>query len=88
VLNNIRAWAAQPERGVEGAWTRLWAVELSLLLPRHPAALRHERGSLLALTGQFEAGARQLTEYADLIEGIDPKVAAAVRVEAKAAAPA
>ena len=85
VLNNIRAWAAQPERGVEGAWTRLWAVELSLLLPRHPAALRHERGSLLALTGRFEAGARQLTEYADLIEGIDPKVSAAVRAEAKAA---
>lgn len=85
VLNNIRAWAAQPERGIEGAWTRLWAVELSLLLPRHPAALRHEHGTLLALTGQFEAGARQLTEYADLIEGIDPKVAAAVHVEAKAA---
>jgi regulator of sirC expression with transglutaminase-like and TPR domain len=85
VLNNIRAWAAQPERGIEGAWTRLWAVELSLLLPRHPAALRHERGSLLARTGEFAAGARQLDEYADLVARIDPKVAEAARGEAKAA---
>ncbi|WP_020556626.1 transglutaminase-like domain-containing protein [Embleya scabrispora] len=85
VLNNIRAWAAQPERGIEGAWTRLWAVELSLLLPRHPAALRHERGSLLAKTGQFAAGARQLQEYAELVERIDPKVAEGVLAEAKAA---
>lgn len=85
VLNNIRAWAAQPERGIEGAWTRLWAVELSLLLPRHPAALRHERGTLLARTGQFAAGARQLQEYAELVERIDPKVAESVLAEAKAA---
>nr|WP_202511679.1 transglutaminase-like domain-containing protein [Streptomyces sp. SID3343] len=85
VLNNIRAWAAQPERGIEGAWTRLWAVELSLLLPRHPAALRHERGSLLARTGQFAAGAQQLDDYADLVARIDPKVAETARGEAKAA---
>ena len=53
ILNNVRAWAAaRPERSD----VSLWAVELSLLLPSHPARLRYERAQLLVQTGGFRAG--------------------------------
>ncbi|MFG2223729.1 transglutaminase-like domain-containing protein [Streptomyces sp. NPDC048644] len=79
ILNNIRAWAqARPEHSAVG----LWAVELSLLLPRHPAQLRREHGELLVRCGEFAAGAAELEEYARVVDAVDPAVAAAVRGQA------
>ncbi|MBZ4323140.1 transglutaminase-like domain-containing protein [Streptomyces huiliensis] len=82
ILNNIRAWAAaRPERG----GVRLWAVELSLLLPSHPAELRYERAELLVERGEFARGARELEEYAEVIAPVEPEAAEAVRRQALAA---
>lgn len=79
ILNNIRAWAhARPEQSA----VQLWAVELSLLLPRHPARLRHEHAQLLVRRGEFLAGAAELEEYAQVVAAVDPAAAAAVRREA------
>lgn len=85
VLTNIRAWAQNPHQAPERAWTRLWAVELSLLLPRHPAALRRERGTLLVLTGDFPGGAAELEGFAELVGRIDAELAETVRREAREA---
>ncbi|MEU1311132.1 transglutaminase-like domain-containing protein [Streptomyces cinnamoneus] len=82
VLNNIRAWAAaRPERSD----IQLWAVELSLLLPTHPARLRYERAELLVERGDFARGARELEEYAEVIAPVEPTAAASVRHQALAA---
>lgn len=82
VLNNIRAWAAaRPERSD----VQLWAVELSLLLPTHPARLRYERAELLVERGDFARGARELEEYADVIAALEPTAAESVRHQALAA---
>ncbi|MFI1969210.1 hypothetical protein BLA24_25430 [Streptomyces cinnamoneus] len=82
VLNNIRAWAAaRPERSD----VQLWAVELSLLLPSHPARLRYERAELLVERGEFARGARELDEYADAIAPVEPDAAESVRHQALAA---
>ncbi|GAA2578111.1 transglutaminase family protein [Streptomyces tubercidicus] len=82
MLNNIRAWAqARPEHGA----VQLWALELSLLLPSHPARLRHERAQLLVQRGEFLAGAAELTEYARVVEAVDPAGALAIRRQAAAA---
>ena len=82
VLGNIRSWAAaRPEH----ARTQLWATELSLLLPRHPAQLRLERGELLVRTGYFIEGAVEMDSYARILDAFDPESAARVRLEAKAA---
>ncbi|MCF2532939.1 transglutaminase-like domain-containing protein [Yinghuangia soli] len=85
ILNNIRVWAQNPQQAPERAWTRLWAVELSLLLPRHPAALRRERGTLLVQTGDFTGGAAELDDFADLVGAIDRALAETVRREAREA---
>jgi len=85
ILTNIRSWAQNPHQAPERAWTRLWAVELSLLLPRHPAALRRERGTLLVLTGDFPGGAAELEGFAELVGTIDRELAEAVRREAREA---
>jgi regulator of sirC expression with transglutaminase-like and TPR domain len=82
VLANVRNWAAQ---GQDRWRTRLWAVELGLLLPRHPLELRRERGLLLVRGGNFAAGARELEEYADVAELTSPQTAEAVRHEARTA---
>ncbi|HVE99290.1 MAG TPA: tetratricopeptide repeat protein, partial [Mycobacteriales bacterium] len=63
--------------------TQLWAVELSLLLPRHPASLRRERGQLLARLGDFVRGARELEEYADVVAATDPGAAELSRRQAQ-----
>ena len=55
--------------------TRLWATELALLLPRHPLALRRERGELLVRLGSFEAGAAELESYAAVVEDADAEEA-------------
>ncbi|MER5446154.1 transglutaminase-like domain-containing protein [Streptomyces sp. NPDC002766] len=82
ILNNIRAWAAaRPERSD----VALWAVELSLLLPAHPARLRYERAQLLVQRGDFVDGAVELEEYAELISAVDEGAAERVRGQARAA---
>ncbi|MFJ2439212.1 MULTISPECIES: transglutaminase-like domain-containing protein [unclassified Streptomyces] len=82
VLNNIRAWAtARPER----TDVALWAVELSLLLPAHPARLRYDRAQLLVQRGHFLHGAAELDEYARVVETVEPATAEAVRARARAA---
>jgi hypothetical protein len=82
ILNNIRAWAAaRPERSEVG----LWAVELSLLVPSHPARLRYERGQLLVQRGEFLDGAAEMEEYAGLVEVVDPVLAERVLREARTA---
>ncbi|MFD8301133.1 tetratricopeptide repeat protein [Streptomyces sp. NPDC059690] len=82
ILNNIRAWAAaRPERSD----VALWAVELSLLLPAHPARLRYERAQLLVQRGDFADGAVELEEYAELISAVDEGAAERVRGQARAA---
>lgn len=82
ILNNIRAWAAaRPERSD----VALWAVELSLLLPSHPARLRYERAQLLVQRGDFLGGATELDAYAEVVAAVDPPTAERVRRQARAA---
>jgi len=81
VLGNIRVLAAR----TDATATRLWAVEMSLLLPHHPASLRRERGELLVRRGDFLAGARELVTFADAVEAAEPTAAAAARSSALAA---
>ena len=82
VLGNIRAWAAaRPER----TDVQLWAVELSLLLPSHPARLRYEHAQLLVRRGDFRTGAAELEAYAEVAEAVDPAAAESVRQQARAA---
>jgi regulator of sirC expression with transglutaminase-like and TPR domain len=82
VLGNIRNWAGErPEQ----ARTQLWATELSLLLPRHPAQLRLERAELLVRTGDFLGGAAEMEGYARILDAFDPESAARVRQDARAA---
>jgi regulator of sirC expression with transglutaminase-like and TPR domain len=82
VLNNIRAWAAaRPERSD----VALWAVELSLLLPSHPARLRYERAQLLVQRGEFLRGAAELDAYAEVVGAVDPSAADRVRGQARVA---
>ena len=82
ILNNVRAWAAaRPERSD----VALWAVDLSLLLPSHPARLRYERAQLLVQRGDFVEGAVELEEYAGLISAVDESAAEKVRGQARAA---
>ncbi|MGV9265099.1 transglutaminase family protein [Kitasatospora sp. NPDC003701] len=82
VLGNIRVWAAERP---EHARTQLWATELALLLPRHPAQLRLERAELLVRTGDFLGGSAEMDAYAEILDTFDPDTAAKVRREARAA---
>ncbi|MGP4091593.1 transglutaminase-like domain-containing protein [Streptomyces sp. KR55] len=82
ILNNIRAWAAARAERTDVA---LWAVELSLLLPTHPARLRYERAQLLVRRGDFLEGARELDAYAEVVGAVDEGAAERVRGEASAA---
>jgi regulator of sirC expression with transglutaminase-like and TPR domain len=82
ILNNIRAWAAaRPERSD----VSLWAMDLSLLLPAHPARLRYERALLLVQRGDFLAGAAELDAYAEIVAAVDEGAAEKVRGEARVA---
>lgn len=82
ILNNVRAWAAaRPER----TDVALWAVELSLLLPSHPARLRYERAQLLVQRGEFLRGAAEMEEYAEILDEIEPTTAENIRRKAHAA---
>jgi len=82
ILNNVRAWAAtRPERSDVG----LWAVELALLLPSHPARLRYERAQLLVQRGDFVEGAGELEAYAGVVAAVDEAAAGRLRQQARAA---
>ncbi|MEU2282874.1 transglutaminase-like domain-containing protein [Streptomyces sp. NPDC013178] len=82
ILNNVRAWAAaRPERSD----VALWAVELSLLLPSHPARLRYERAQVLVQRGDFVEGAVELEAYAEILGAVDEGAAERVREQASAA---
>jgi regulator of sirC expression with transglutaminase-like and TPR domain len=82
ILNNVRAWAAaRPERSD----VSLWAVELALLLPAHPARLRYERAQLLVQRGDFVHGATELDAYAEVVSAVDEPTAVRVRQQALAA---
>jgi hypothetical protein len=82
ILNNVRAWAAaRPERSD----VALWALELSLSLPSHPARLRYEWARLLVLRGEFLRGAAALEAYADVVAAVDEAAAERLRGEASAA---
>ncbi|MFK4098725.1 transglutaminase-like domain-containing protein [Streptomyces sp. NPDC019531] len=82
ILNNVRAWAtARPERSDVG----LWAVELALLLPSHPARLRYERAQLLVQRGDFVEGAEELEAYAGVVVAVDEAAADRLRQQARAA---
>ncbi|WP_189784634.1 transglutaminase-like domain-containing protein [Streptomyces capitiformicae] len=82
ILNNVRAWAAaRPERSD----VALWALELSLAMPAHPARLRYEWARLLVRRGEFLRGAAELEAYAEVVEAVDPAAAEKVRRQADAA---
>lgn len=81
ILTNVRAWAGSAER----VRTNLWATELALLLPGHPADLRAEHGRLLVRTGDYRHGADELDAYADVLEALDAESATTVRREARMA---
>ncbi|MGW3405939.1 transglutaminase family protein [Streptomyces zhihengii] len=82
VLNNIRAWAApRPERSE----VALWALDLLLLLPSHPARLRYERAQLLVQRGAFTEGAAEMDAYAEVVSAVEPTTADLVRGRARAA---
>jgi hypothetical protein len=85
LLTNVRVLAARRPPGLEAAAMRLWAVELSLLLPRHPVALRRERGELLVRLGDHLGGAEELETYALVVDGSDEQAADAARREARQA---
>jgi regulator of sirC expression with transglutaminase-like and TPR domain len=71
VLANIRLLSSSRER----MRTRLWAVELSMLVPSHPVALRRERGEVLIQLGDYLAAAFELEEYASAVAPADPEAA-------------
>ena len=85
LLTNIRALAERLPPSLDVARTRLWAVELSLLLPIRPAALRRERGELLIRLGSFVEGAEELESYAAGVERADDAAAEACRRSARQA---
>jgi len=85
LLTNVRVLTTRQAPSLEVARTRLWAVELSLLLPKHPLDLRRERGELLVRLGRHQAGAEELELYAMAVEDVDEAASEQVRREARLA---
>jgi regulator of sirC expression with transglutaminase-like and TPR domain len=85
LLTNVRVLTARQPPSMDAARTRLWAVELSLLLPRHPLELRRERGELLVRLGDHVGGATELEDYALVVEDEDAATAEKARREARQA---
>ena len=83
LLTNIRVLMAGEKPTLDHLQTRLWAVELSLLLPRHPVDLRRERAELLVRVGGFIEAAAEFERFADAVEGANPEGAEAARTAAK-----
>ena len=71
VLANVRTSAS----GFEHLRTRLWAVELSMLIPSHSLLLRRERGEILMQRGDYLSAAFELEAYADAVAPVDPEAA-------------
>lgn len=71
VLANIRAASTRHDK----LRTRLWAVELSMLVPSHSLLLRKERGEILIQLGDYLAAAFELEAYADAVATVDPEAA-------------
>lgn len=71
VLGNVRASSVTRER----LRTRLWAVELSMLIPSHSLALRRERGEILIQLGDYLAAAFELEAYSHAVAPVDPEAA-------------
>lgn len=85
LLTNIRALTTRQPPSLDVARTRLWAVELSLLLPRHPLELRRERGELLVRLGAHLDGAEELETFALAVADADEAAADVARREARLA---
>ena len=85
LLANVRALTTRQAPSLEAARTRLWAVELSLLLPRHPLELRRERGGLLVRLGEHVRGAEELEVFALAAADADEAAAEEARREARMA---
>lgn len=85
LLTNVRVLTSRLPPSLDAARTRLWAVELSLLLPRHPVELRRERGELLVRLGDHLAGAQELEDFALVVEDNDETAADAARRDARLA---
>jgi regulator of sirC expression with transglutaminase-like and TPR domain len=71
VLSNIRAASTRHEK----LRTRLWAVELSMLVPSHSVLLRRERGEILIQLGDYLAAAFELEAYAEAVASVDDEAA-------------
>jgi regulator of sirC expression with transglutaminase-like and TPR domain len=82
ILGNIRTWAAARPEQSEVA---LWAVDLQLLLPAHPARLRRERAEILVQRGDYLTGAAELEAYAEVVAAVDERAADLLRRRARAA---
>lgn len=85
LLTNVRVLTGRWPPSLEAARTRLWATELSLLLPRHSVVLRRERGELLVRLGDHAGGARELEQYADDVQAWQPDAAETARRAARTA---
>lgn len=85
LLTNVRALTTRQPPSLDVARTRLWAVELSLLLPRHPLELRRERGELLVRLGAHLDGAEELETFAMAVADADEAAADVARREARLA---
>lgn len=85
LLTNVRVLSSRMPPSLDAARTRLWATELSLLLPRHSLQLRRERGELLVRLGDHLGGASELEQYADAVGHEDDEAADTARREARAA---
>ena len=79
VLGGVRRWAdLRPER----VRTRLWSTEMGLLLPDHPADLRHELGHCLARLGRDADAAAAIERYAADVAHEHPEVEERARIQA------
>lgn len=81
ILGNVSTWARRSDR----LRTRLWSLELSLLVPGCPPAVRREHGETLARAGNFAGAADQLEAYAVRVEEDHPLAAKAARQDARVA---
>jgi regulator of sirC expression with transglutaminase-like and TPR domain len=83
LLTNIRVLMAGEKPTLDHLMTRLWAVELSLLLPRHPVDLRRERAELLVRVGRFIDAAAEFERFAEAVEVANPEGASSARMAAR-----
>lgn len=83
LLTNIRVLMAGEKPTLDHLQTRLWAVDLTLLLPRHPVDLRRERAELLVRVGRFIDAAVEFERFADAVDVANPEGATAARTAAK-----